>query len=303
MSEAEMSIGGGGSEWSDQRISKEIRTRVWLSQLAEFAPTAVQDSLSTALTNACLKAGVNADSLSSTSSSTSTLSPQSDSVGRTSTDIDGSFVRIGSSRFPLPSQPSSHPELIPQPLFFDVPDHVMHMESMAPTILNGSSPLLLIGDQGTGKNKITDRLLQLLQREREYMQLHRDSTVQSLTVVPTLTKGALEWVDSPLVTAIKYGRVIVIDEADKAPTETVVVLKGLVEDGLMQLSDGRKIVRTADGGMVDGSNDIVVHPDFRMIVLANRPGFPFLGNDFFVSCCCCCCCCCCFCWRLRQGHV
>lgn len=28
-------------------------------------------------------------------------------------------------------------------------------------------------------------------------------------------------------------------------------------------------------------NTIVMHPDFRMIVLANRPGFPFLGNDFF----------------------
>ena len=26
---------------------------------------------------------------------------------------------------------------------------------------------------------------------------------------------------------------------------------------------------------------IVAHPDFRMMVLANRPGFPFLGNDFF----------------------
>lgn len=28
-------------------------------------------------------------------------------------------------------------------------------------------------------------------------------------------------------------------------------------------------------------NAIVMHPGFRMIVLANRPGFPFLGNDFF----------------------
>lgn len=28
-------------------------------------------------------------------------------------------------------------------------------------------------------------------------------------------------------------------------------------------------------------NAIVMHPDFRMLVLANRPGFPFLGNDFF----------------------
>lgn len=29
------------------------------------------------------------------------------------------------------------------------------------------------------------------------------------------------------------------------------------------------------------ANVIPMHPDFRMIVLANRPGFPFLGNDFF----------------------
>ena len=26
---------------------------------------------------------------------------------------------------------------------------------------------------------------------------------------------------------------------------------------------------------------IPIHPEFRMFVLANRPGFPFLGNDFF----------------------
>ena len=25
----------------------------------------------------------------------------------------------------------------------------------------------------------------------------------------------------------------------------------------------------------------MMHPKFQMMVLANRPGFPFLGNDFF----------------------
>jgi hypothetical protein len=29
---------------------------------------------------------------------------------------------------------------------------------------------------------------------------------------------------------------------------------------------------------------ILIHPQFLLIVLANRPGFPFLGNDFFKSC-------------------
>ena len=27
-----------------------------------------------------------------------------------------------------------------------------------------------------------------------------------------------------------------------------------------------------------------MHPNFRIIALANRPGFPFLGNDFFGAC-------------------
>lgn len=30
-----------------------------------------------------------------------------------------------------------------------------------------------------------------------------------------------------------------------------------------------------------GETDIIVHKDFRLFVLANRPGYPFLGNDFF----------------------
>lgn len=47
----------------------------------------------------------------------------------------------------------------------------------------------------------------------------------------------------------------------------------------MILSDGRRIVP----GRAENRDEsmIPIHPDFRMIVLANRPGFPFLGNDFF----------------------
>ena len=56
----------------------------------------------------------------------------------------------------------------------------------------------------------------------------------------------------------------------------------LVESGEMLLSDGRRIVPPTHP--MAGSNSpkiIVSHPDFRLIALANRPGFPFLGNDFF----------------------
>ena len=75
------------------------------------------------------------------------------------------------------------------------------------------------GNQGVGKNKLADRLLQLLQRERQYVQLHRDTTVQGLTLTPSLVDGVVVWEDSPLVKAVREGHVLVVDEADKAPLE------------------------------------------------------------------------------------
>ena len=84
------------------------------------------------------------------------------------------------------------------------------------------------------------------------------------------------WKDSPLVRAVTNGRVLVVDEADKAPVEVISVLKGLVEDGELLLSDGRRISKHNDG-----PGFIPIHDNFSIWVLANRPGFPFLGNDFF----------------------
>ena len=66
-----------------------------------------------------------------------------------------------------------------------------------------------------GKNKVVDRLLNLLNRPREYIQLHRDTTVQSLTLQPTVKEGIILYEDSPLVKAVKSGYILVVDEADK----------------------------------------------------------------------------------------
>ena len=77
---------------------------------------------------------------------------------------------------------------------------------------------------------------------------------------------------------------LVIDEADKAPTHVTCILKTLVESGDMILSDGRRIVKTDHTHDKDITENIIkTHPDFRIMVLANRPGFPFLGNDFFAA--------------------
>ena len=78
--------------------------------------------------------------------------------------------------------------------------------------------LLLVGNQGVGKNKVVDRFLHLLNLPKEYLQLHRcvcvcvrvrvlkppfascrDSTVQTLTLQPSVQSGKVTYQDSPLV--------------------------------------------------------------------------------------------------------
>ncbi|KAH8981377.1 hypothetical protein EDB86DRAFT_3087168 [Lactarius hatsudake] len=128
--------------------------------------------------------------------------------------------------------------------------------------------LVLLGNQGVGKNKIIDRLCQLLQRPREYIQLHRDSTVQQLMFQTTLERGVIRHTDLPLLRAMAHGRVLVVDEADKAPEHVVAIFRSLAGQGELTLSDGRRLTRA-----VEREGDLPIHPYFRLILLANRPGY------------------------------
>lgn len=192
-------------------------------------------------------------------------------------EVSSGSLMIGTVSAPIYN---AHEKMkVPDVLFYDNIQHMIVMEDMLKDFLLGEH-LLLVGNQGVGKNKIVDRFLHLLNRPREYIQLHRDTTVQTLTLQPSVKDGLIVYEDSPLVKAVKLGHVLIVDEADKAPTNVTCILKTLVENGEMILADGRRIV--ANAALVNGrENVVVIHPDFRMIVLANRPGFPFLGNDFF----------------------
>ena len=124
--------------------------------------------------------------------------------------------------------------------------------------------------------------------------------------MPKITNGVLTYEDSPLVNAlnqfrwtlcscadcrcvsrtqvraVRRGRVVVVDEADKAPTHVTVILKALADsDGQLLLPDGRRIIMNHHKHVELTDDIIVAHPGFRMIILANRPGYPFMGNDFF----------------------
>jgi hypothetical protein len=115
----------------------------------------------------------------------------------------------------------AHPvHLIPDIDFFAIPSHVSLLQEMYKDYALGEH-LLLIGPQGVGKNKLTDKFLQTLQYvvshplcrflfiphstpvhsihsshvkrrcdslPRQYIQLHRDTTVSSLTLQPSLER-------------------------------------------------------------------------------------------------------------------
>eukprot|EP00854_Cymbomonas_tetramitiformis_P001380 gene1380-1983_t len=196
--------------------------------------------------------------------------------------VDRGLLRIGRMECPLGSGALGARALVPSPVFHDIDEHCSHLESMLAGWVLGEH-LLLIGNQGVGKNKLADRFLQLLHRGREYLQLHRDTTVPSLTVRPCIIDGQLVYEDSPLVSAARSGAVLMLDEVDKAPLEVVAVLRTLLVDGEMALADGRRLVtqrhlaQTADS---EWGTAVPVHRDFRVIALANRPGFPFLVACF-----------------------
>jgi MoxR-like ATPase len=84
----------------------------------------------------------------------------------------------------------------------------------------------------------------------------------------SLEGGLIKYTDSPLLRAITHGRIIIIDEADKAAEQVCAVFRSLAGQCEMTLADGRRVRLTHER-----EGDVCVHPNFRLILLANRPGY------------------------------
>lgn len=98
------------------------------------------------------------------------------------------------------------------------------------------------------------------------------------------------------VKAAKLGHILVIDEADKAPTNVTSILKTLVESGEMILADGRRIISgtCSDHGTVQGSHAtwktweirddyfffIFIFFSFSTSVVSNFPGHFIIFLDY-----------------------
>ncbi|CAG5045418.1 unnamed protein product [Parnassius apollo] len=165
-------------------------------------------------------------------------------------------------------------------IFNGIPQHEKVLELLLQDIQRGNH-LLLVENRGSENNKSSDGVLQLLNRPTEHIQLHRDTTIQSLTLQPTVKDGIVFYDDSPLIKAVKYGHVLVVDEVDKAPTNVTCSLNILTETGEMELSDGRRIAPKEMYSTEDKSAYFIpAHKDFRIILKTSRTGFPFFKKTF-----------------------
>ena len=164
-------------------------------------------------------------------------------MGEASIVVGSGRLRIGDVSVPL--RKASTRRLVPNPAFVAISGHVVLLRELLIDWSLGQH-LLLLGEQGVGKNKLADKLLHLLDAEREYVfspacpmrrggsstcpylcprlcpspsslaspptspplparyvQLHRDTTVSSLTLHPVLEDGAIRYDDSALVRAAR----------------------------------------------------------------------------------------------------
>ena len=73
--------------------------------------------------------------------------------------IQDNTVTIGD--FSMKRAVVTRPEMVPFPKFFDIPSHVHAIQDLLQDWSNGERALLLLGNQGVGKNMIVDRICQI----------------------------------------------------------------------------------------------------------------------------------------------
>ncbi|WFD31235.1 hypothetical protein MSPP1_002269 [Malassezia sp. CBS 17886] len=257
----------------------DLYALLWRNQLADFLPSTVRGVLKEMLVG-CGIVPHGAEGAFQYIPPLVLQDPRVDSATNELVFADeGGTQRLAVPRYDWRRHDPSAGALIPNALgsFFHNPEQTGMMYSFVQDLAVLGEHLLLMGAQGTGKNKLIDQTLELLDRPREYIQMNRDSTVAEVLQRAYLEDGQLKYADSPLVRAVRLGRVVVVDEVDKCSPSVSAVFKSLAERGELSLPDGRRIVPP---GSAADAQSIVVHPDFRLVLLANRPGWPFLGNSF-----------------------
>lgn len=122
-------------------------------------------------------------------------------------------------------------------------------------------PVLLKGPSGSGKTRLAQSISALFQQPMQSVNCSVDLDAEALlgfkTIVTKDGQSLIEFVDGPVVTAMKRGHILYIDEINMAKPETLPILHSLL--------DHRRMLTNPFTGEV-----IVAHEDFSVISAINE---------------------------------
>jgi nitric oxide reductase NorQ protein len=120
-------------------------------------------------------------------------------------------------------------------------------------------PVMLKGPTGSGKTRLVEYMAWKLGRPLYTVACHDDLSWNDLTGRYIIKGDDVEWIDGPLLMAIKNGGIVYLDEVVEARKDTIVVIH--------PLTDYRRYL------LVEKLGKIFYAPDEFMLVISYNPGY------------------------------
>lgn len=125
-------------------------------------------------------------------------------------------------------------------------------------------PVMLVGAHGSGKSHLVNQVCAKLKRPMIRFNVHKETDEVALLGGPTLINGNIVYKEGPVITAMRNGYIINIDELDRASGEVLLCLNSILE--------GSPFYNKYTGEIIHPK------PGFNIVATANTKGFGAQGK-------------------------
>lgn len=172
--------------------------------------------------------------------------------------------------------------------FVPIPYQMNVLQSMVQSYVLGKD-ICVVGAKGSGKSQLVKQFGRVLDIQSiEYFPLHKEMTSRDLLQRRvTDDKGDTKWKDSPLIEAIKHGRLCVLDGIDRMSPDILLSLQPLIHDRMLFLFDGSRyighnqyttLLQHVSKEELTKRKIYPIHPDFRIVSIGQTP---HVNNKWF----------------------